>query len=88
MSLLYDADKVINFLLEHKYIIYNDWKDNNKKRYNIYFERSNGLEGLTSFEITVDENGKHLIREQNISLSLMRLNLSSSDMEEVNKFII
>lgn len=85
MSLFYDADKVINFLSEHKYIVYIDWKDNNKHKYNVSFERPNGLKGLTVFEITVN-NGVHLIREQNLNIASIRLCISDKDMDYIEKF--
>lgn len=85
MSLFYYADKVINFMSEYKYIVYKDWKDNNKQKYNISFERANGLKGLTSFEINVDNNC-HLIREQNLYLALMRLNVSDADIKSIEQF--
>lgn len=85
MSLFYDADKVIDFLSEHKYIVYKDWKDNNKQKYNVSFERPNGLKGLTVFEITVI-NGEHLIREQNLRISSIRLDINDKDMNDIEKF--
>ena len=85
MSLFYDADKVIDFLSKHKYIVYKDWKDNNKQKYNVSFERPNGLKGLTVFEITVT-NGDHLIREQNLRISSIRLDINDKDMNDIEKF--
>lgn len=83
MSNFYDADIVINFLIKKKLTTNINWKKHNNLKYTANFNREDGLNGIISFEITV-ENEKHLIRLHNLALCLAHLNISE---EEINELI-
>ena len=83
MGNFYDADIIINFLIKKKLITDSNWKKYNNSKYMASFNREDGLNGVISFEITV-ENEKHLIRLHNLVLCLSHLNISE---EEINELI-
>lgn len=84
MSNFYEADIVINFLIEKKLIANSNWKKYKNSKYTASFNREDGLNGIISFEITV-ENKKHLIRLHNLALCLSHLNISEEEINELMK---
>ena len=77
MSSFNDAELIINYLVDNNFIEKKDWKQskpNNNSKYNVNFNRVSGLNCGISFEIMV-RNNKYLIRQQNIKLSLARLEI-------------
>ena len=87
MSNFYDADIVINFLIKKKLIANINWKKYNNLKYTANFNREDGLNGIISFEITV-ENEKHLIRLHNLALCLAHLNISEEEINELIKICL
>lgn len=77
MSSFNDAELIINYLVDNNFIEKKNWKQykpNNNSKYNVNFNRVSGLNCGISFEIMV-RNNKYLIRQQNIKLSLARLEI-------------
>lgn len=77
MSSFNDAELIINYLVDNNFIEEKNWKQykpNNNSKYNVNFNRVSGLNCGISFEIMV-RNNKYLIRQQNIKLSLARLEI-------------